>query len=135
MSIITSNNLKAKLRTAPSVPASHTCRETLRVMFQHPEAKCIVVCNPDNEPAGLLMCEGFFLKVTGRTGLDLLYREPVTSLMNRKPLTAEISTPPEQVLKEAMKRPKAMRNDCIIVTEEGCFAGVLYVSDLMREQQ
>ncbi|MNC79412.1 hypothetical protein D3C75_1318870 [compost metagenome] len=54
--------------------------------------------------------------------------------MNRKPLTVDIFTPPEHVLTSALERPEAMKNDCIIVTEEGAFAGVVYVSDLTREQ-
>ncbi|CQR58581.1 CBS domain-containing protein [Paenibacillus riograndensis] len=134
MSLIASNPLSALLRSAPAVPAAYTCRETLRVMFQHPEAKCLVVCNPDHTPVGLLMCERFFLKVTGRSGMELFYRESVTRLMNRKPLAVDISTPPEHVLISALERPEAMRNDCIIVTEEGAFAGVVYVSDLTQEQ-
>lgn len=40
--------LSALVRSAPSVPASLTCRETMRVMSQHPEARCIVVCNKKN---------------------------------------------------------------------------------------
>ncbi|MHA6532740.1 CBS domain-containing protein [Paenibacillus sp. BAC0078] len=135
MSIIAANELSAILRMAPSVPASSTCRESLRVMFQHPEAKCIVVCNTHNEPVGLLMCERFFLKVTGRTGMDLFYRESVTKLMNRKPLIADISAPPALVLTEAMNRPDTLKQDCIIITSNGTFAGVVYTSDLIGGQQ
>ncbi|MBW4081627.1 CBS domain-containing protein [Paenibacillus sp. S150] len=132
MSTIAANEYSAMVRIAPSVPASYTCRETLRVMFQHPEAKCIVVCNTDNEPVGLLMCERFFLKVTGRMGMDHFYRESVTKLMNRKPLIADISAPPESVALKASQRPEMMKNDCIIVTENGTFAGVVYASDLIH---
>lgn len=134
MSIIAANELSAVLRMAPSVPASSTCREALRVMFQHPEAKCIVVCNSYHEPVGLLMCERFFLKVTGRTGMDL-YRESVTKLMNHKPLTADISAPPALVLTAAMNRPDPLKQDCIIITSNSSFAGVVYTSDLIGGQQ
>jgi len=120
------------IRSAPAIFASRTCRETLRVMFQHPESKCIVVCNAMNEPLGLLMSERFFLKATGRTGLDLFYREPAMKLMSKNPLLFDISTPHEAVLAAAMNRPDPFKNDCVIITRKGKFAGVVYPTDLIR---
>jgi signal-transduction protein with cAMP-binding, CBS, and nucleotidyltransferase domain len=124
--------LSGIIRSAPAVFASRTCRETLRVMFQHPESKCIVVCDAANEPLGLLMSERFFLKASGRFGMDLFYTEPVMKLMHTKPLIADISAPLESVLAEAMNRPEAVKNDCIIITRNGKLAGVVYPSDLLR---
>ncbi|WP_310830467.1 CBS domain-containing protein [Paenibacillus pedocola] len=135
MSTVLTSELSAVLRSAPSVPASLTCRETMRVMFQHPESKCIVVCNEGNEPVGILMCERFFLRATGRMGTDHFYRESITKLMNRKPLIADLSTPAASVLAEAMNRPDMMKNDCIIITSQGKLAGVIYPSDMLCSRQ
>ncbi|WP_342437407.1 hypothetical protein NSS79_31290 [Paenibacillus sp. FSL L8-0436] len=134
MSTILASGLPSVVRSAPAVYASRTCRETLRVMFQHPESKCIVVCNSENEPVGLLMCERFFLKATGRLGMDHFYRESITKLMSRKPLIADISASPDNVRAEAMNRPEPMRNDCIIITGNGKFSGVVYPSDLPQPE-
>lgn len=131
MSTVLVTELSGIVRSAPSVPSSLSCRETMRVMFQHPESKCIVVCNAGNEPVGLLMCERFFLKATGRMGMDHFYRESVTKLMNCKPLIADSSAPIHSVLAEALNRAERMNNDCIIITSEGKFAGVVYPSDLI----
>ncbi|WP_340033753.1 hypothetical protein NST50_30730 [Paenibacillus sp. FSL E2-0202] len=128
------NDLTGIVRSAPAIFASRTCREALRVMFQHPESKCIVVCNAMNEPLGLLMSERFFLKATGRSGVDLFYREPAMKLMNKTPLILDISTPLDMVLSLAMNRPDPMKNDCVIITRKGKFAGVSYTSDLIRAQ-
>jgi hypothetical protein len=87
-----------------------------------------------NEPVGLLMCERFFLKATGRMGMDHFYRESITKLMNRKPLITDISASPDNVRAEAMNRPEAMRNDCIIITSNGKLAGVVYPSDLPQPE-
>ena len=125
-------DLQALIRQAPAVSPSATCREALRVMFQHPESKCIVVRSTDNEPAGLIMCERFFLKATGRMGMDRFYHEPVAKLMNRAPLVTDISASAEAILAEAMKRPEPMRNDCIIVTDKGKIAGILHPAELLR---
>lgn len=128
------NKLAGIIRSAPAVFATRTCRETLRVMFQHPESKCIVVCDATNGPLGLLMSERFFLRATGRNGIDLFYREPVMKLMNTRPLIFDISASPESILAEAQKRPEPLKNDCIIITRNGKFAGVVYTSDLLRFQ-
>ena len=125
-------DLSALIRQAPSILPSMTCREALRVLFQHPESKCIIVRSPDNEPVGLIMCERFFLKATGRMGMDRFYHEPVSQLMNRKPLVAELSTPAESLWAEAMKRPEPMRNDCIIITDNGKITGTIRPADLLR---
>lgn len=131
MSTAMINDLSGFVRNAPAVFATRTCRETLRVMFQHPESKCIVICNAMNEPLGLLMSNRFFLKATGRSGMDLFYKEPVMKLMNKTALSFELSTPMELVLAAAMNRPDAMKKDCIIVTRNGKFAGVVHPSDLL----
>ncbi|KGE20439.1 CBS domain-containing protein [Paenibacillus wynnii] len=124
--------LISRVRSAPVIAASGTCREALWVMFQHPESKCIVVCNPENEPLGLLMSERFFLIATGRLGIGLFYRETVVNYMNRLPLIADISTPLESLRNDAMNRLEMYRNDCVVVSRSGKFVGVLYVSDLLR---
>lgn len=135
MSNVLTSEWSTVIRSAPSVPASLTCRETLRVMFQHPESKCIVVCNEGNEPVGLLMCERFFLKATGRLGTDHFYRESITRLMIHNPLIADLSAPAVSVMAEAMNRPEMMRNDCIIITSQGKLAGVVYPSDMLCSRQ
>ena len=124
--------LAALVRTAPVVRPSSTCRETLRVLFQHPESKGIVVCNAANEPLGLLMSERFFLIASGRMGVDLFYKEPVVNYMNRTPLTVDIAAPLETLRDEIMNRPEMYRNDCIIVTQNSKFIGVVYPSELLR---
>ena len=123
-------NLSGWVRNAPYVYSTSTCRDTLRVMFQHPESKCIVVCNAENEPLGLLMSEGFFLIATGRLGVDLFYKEPVMNYMNRKPLIADVTIPLDLLRTEARIRSELDRNDCIILTRNGKYAGVLNASDL-----
>lgn len=132
MTTASTTDLSALIRQAPAVSASMTCREVLRVLFQHPESKCIIVRSTDNQPVGLIMCERFFLKATGRMGMDRFYHEPVSQLMNRNPLVADISASAESLWAEAMQRPEPMRNDCIIVTGHGRIAGILHPAELLR---
>ncbi|MNI96899.1 hypothetical protein D3C73_1554470 [compost metagenome] len=68
-------------------------------------------------------------------GMDHFYRESVTKLMNTKPLIADIADSVESVAAAAMNRLEMLRNDCIIVTSGGTFAGVVYPSDLPQNQR
>jgi len=132
MTTVLETELSGMIRSAPVISASCNCRETLRVMFQHPESRCIIVCSEENEPLGLLMSDRFFLKATGRSGTDMIYKEPAARLMNRNPLIADIAASPEALRALALARPAPFRNDCIIVTGSDKFIGVIHTSDLLR---
>jgi CBS domain-containing protein len=132
MSTALVKELKDILRSAPVIDTSSTCRDALRVMFQHPESKCMVVCNGGNEPLGLLMSESFYLEASGRHGTDMFYREPVIKYMNTKPLIADLNTPKELLSITTASRPNPHNNDCVIITLSGKFAGVVSISDLLR---
>ncbi|MDT3427971.1 signal-transduction protein with cAMP-binding, CBS, and nucleotidyltransferase domain [Paenibacillus forsythiae] len=118
------------MRPAPVVYDHRTCRQALRLMFEHPESKCLVLCNAADEPVGLLMSENFLLQATGRFGMDTFYREPAMKLAHNNPLIVDIAADPHAVLATAMDRHPKQQNDCIIVTDHGKLAGVVYVSDL-----
>lgn len=130
MTTIPSRVLADLLQWVPVLSPLQTCREALRIMFQHPESKCMVICNHRNEPLGLLMSEQFYLKATGRHGTDSFYREPVQKMMNSTPLIAEIDSPFLSLLAEAEGRPALFSNDSIILTRKGKYAGVVYPSEL-----
>ncbi|AIQ14790.1 CBS domain-containing protein [Paenibacillus durus] len=132
--ISTDLKLADLMRPAPIVYDHHTCRQALRLMFEHPESKCLVLCNPVDEPVGLLMSEMFFLKVSGRFGMDTFYKEPAMKLAHKAPLTVDITTAPHTVLAMAMDRHPMQQNDCIIVTDGGKLAGAVYVADLLALQ-
>ncbi|BCG61309.1 hypothetical protein [Paenibacillus sp. URB8-2] len=119
------------MRPVPVVLDHHTCRQTLRTMFEHPESKCLVLCNTAEKPVGLLMSEKFYLVATGRLGTDTFYREPAMKLAHKHPLIVDIACEPHTVLAMALDRNPIHRNDSIIVTDCGKLAGVLYVSDLL----
>lgn len=132
MTTVLTHDLAGLLRAEPAVYAARTCRETLRVMFQHPEAKSIVICSAANEPIGLLMSERFFLQATGQMGTAPFYSEQVTKLMNGSPLVLDINVPLQNALTEMGKRTVSTGDHCILVTRGGKYAGVVYRSDLLR---
>ncbi|WP_156934163.1 CBS domain-containing protein [Paenibacillus zanthoxyli] len=132
--ISTTVKLADIMRPAPIVYDYSTCRQALRLMFNHPESKCLVLCSPADEPVGLLMSEKFFLKVSGRFGMDTFYKEPAMKFAQKDPLIVDITTEPSAVLAMAMDRHPMQQNDSIIITDGGKLAGAVYVSDLLARQ-
>ncbi|NGM82343.1 hypothetical protein G5B47_07930 [Paenibacillus sp. 7124] len=126
----TASKLAEIIRPVPVVLDRRTCRQALRTMFEHPESKCLVLCNAAGEPVGLLMSEKFLLAATGRGETDSFYKEPVMKLAHVHPLIVDISSAPRKVLAMALGRNPMDWNDAIIVTDGGKLAGVVYVSDL-----
>ncbi|MGF7047522.1 hypothetical protein J2T13_002027 [Paenibacillus sp. DS2015] len=114
---------------SPTVFTSQNCKETLAIVYAYPESECIVVSNHNNMPLGLIHCDKFFLKLTGRFGMDMFYRESVTKLMNRNPLIIDIQCTIETLLDLLALRPYYARNDSIIVTKQGKIAGTVHPSD------
>ncbi|GGH33179.1 CBS domain-containing protein [Paenibacillus segetis] len=118
------------IQSAPSISLSLTCRETIRVMFSYPESPCIVVCDKKNHPVGLIMCERFYLRICSRAGMDSFYNDPISKLMTHNFLSADINDSLTQIKAAAYNRPPGMRNDCIVVTDNGKFVGIVQTSDL-----
>jgi hypothetical protein len=119
------------VRSAPRVYDTQTCKEAMDTMFANPEAASVVVTNRTDRPVGLLMCSRFFHRLTGLAGMEMMLREPVTKLMSQHPLVADLDVSPQDLLDKASRRAPPMRNDSIIIVEEGKVKGIVQPSDLM----
>lgn len=124
--------IKEVLQSAPTISLSQTCRETIRMMFSNPESPCIVVCDKKNQPVGLIMCERFYLRICSHAGMDSFYNDSISKLMTRNFLSVDINDSFTQIKAAAYNRPPGMRNDCIVVTDNGKFEGIVQTSDLNR---
>lgn len=130
MNTVTASKLSDFVRQAPTVNLTQNCKEVLDTLLTNPEERCIAVVDDKNRPVGLIMCDRFFLRLTGLYNLDMLLREPVSRFMNRSPLYADVTRAPEELLAAAAARPGPMKSDCIVVTDGGSYTGVIHVSDL-----
>ncbi|WP_438350460.1 CBS domain-containing protein [Paenibacillus sp. FA6] len=119
------------IQDSPHVYTNQKCKDTLRVLFAHPEAECIVVCNEADQPVGLVNCSKFYLRLIGPMGMDSLYMEPVTKLMNRNPLIVEEGTHVQSIREELDRRQEHSLGEYIMMTKQGKLSGVLKVSDLL----
>ncbi|MNI44446.1 hypothetical protein D3C73_988220 [compost metagenome] len=136
LSLATSVNselsIKNYVQFAPKVRNTTSCRDTTRVMFSYPESPCIVVCDKRDVPVGLIMCDKFYLTICSRSGMDHYYHSPITKLMNRTPDVMDINDSLKQAAAVVAQRPNGMRNDSIIITNNGQYAGVIRTSDIQN---
>lgn len=119
------------IQDSPHVYTNQKCKDTLRILFAHPEAECIVVCNEADHPVGFVNCSKFYLRLIGPMGMDSLYMEPVTKLMNRNPLIVEEGTHVQSIREELDRLQEHSLGEYIMMTKQGKLSGVLKVSDLL----
>lgn len=119
-------------RKVPVIGVEVTCRSVLKQFQRQPELPCIVVCDDDHKPLGLLMRDRFFRHLAGRFAADLFDEVSSLRFAQQQPLICELDTPPGELLDLALGREGASFYDGLILTEKGKFYGILTVQDLMQ---
>lgn len=115
----------------PSVLGSTECSEVLSVFRANEGIPCIVLCNEEQQPTGLLMRDAFYRSLAGRYAPELFYLRPADFFANRDVLYVEVSAKPEELIHNALQRNEENFYDCVIVINSGKLFGVLTVKDLM----
>ncbi|MFF2888465.1 methyl-accepting chemotaxis protein [Paenibacillus sp. NPDC057967] len=119
------------LQEAPTAYEEHTCREVMGIFKQHPATECVVICGRDWSVKGLMMRNRFFLKLGSRYSADLYYEKSIVALMDSAPLVVEASSGPQHIIDQALSRDESVLYDCVIVSRNGRFAGILTVGHLL----
>ncbi|QYR23274.1 CBS domain-containing protein [Paenibacillus sp. sptzw28] len=120
------------VRATPVVHETHTCREVIEQFGLMPDCECIIVCNESNKPLGLVMKSRLTIIQTHRFGNDLYYSRPIVKLMDEHPLTVDIRVSPQELLDRALGRDEKTLYDCVVVTDQERFLGVLTMADLLH---
>ncbi|WP_141505955.1 hypothetical protein [Paenibacillus luteus] len=84
--------LAARVVPVPLMTNKQTCYEALRAFQSNPEVSCIIVCDKQGQPIGLLRRDLFFLKLNGFGGLDTWQKESIAKLMNKSPIVADLES-------------------------------------------
>ncbi|WP_339821056.1 methyl-accepting chemotaxis protein [Paenibacillus sp. FSL R7-0216] len=116
----------------PVIGSEVSCRDVLGQFQRQPELPCIVVCDDDHKPIGLLMRDRFFRHLAGRFAADLFYEVSALRFAQREPLICELNTPAGELLDQALGREGASFYDGLILTDQGKYYGILTVQDLMQ---
>lgn len=124
--------LRKFIRKAPVVREAHTCKEVIEQFGLQPDCNCIVVCDEANKPLGLVMKSRLSIIETHRFGREIYYGRSIVKLMDTDSLAVDRMISPQELLDRALSRDEATLYDCVIVTDEGKFLGVMSVADLLR---
>lgn len=112
---------------------THTCREVVHMISRGIEGECLVVCDDTTkQPLGLLMKDRFYRFLGQKYGADLYYEKSITKLMDTNPLIVDIHVSPQEMIDRALNRDEKKMYDCVIVTEQGRFIGILTVGVLLK---
>ncbi|ANS73755.1 hypothetical protein AWM70_03505 [Paenibacillus yonginensis] len=115
----------------PLVSPEVTCKELLSRFQEQDEPPCVVLCDNAGQIAGLIMREQFYRKLTGRFAAELFYDRTVSKFADPHPLIMEISRDPAEIIDAALAREEERFYDCVILTDNGRFNGVITVHHLM----
>ncbi|WP_339303174.1 methyl-accepting chemotaxis protein [Paenibacillus sp. FSL R5-0519] len=118
-------------RQVPVAGVHTTCGEAATMMNQGQEHPCIVLCDEQMKPTGLLMRETLYRMLNGRFAADLFYRKPVTQVVNTSPVIADIHMEATTIIDIALGRDEQHFYDCLLVTDQDRLLGVLTMRDVM----
>lgn len=99
--------------------------------FKNIELEGVVVL-AGQRPRGLLMRNHLFAQLGTVYGLSVYQGRPVARLMDKNPLIVDHQTPVEVVSQRAMQRSKPHLYDLILVTDDGRYAGVVSIMNLLN---
>ncbi|CAM2948652.1 CBS domain-containing protein [Paenibacillus taichungensis] len=124
-------SLRDYCRQIPVIDVHTTCGEAASLLNQDQEYPCIVLCDDHMHPLGLLMRETLYRMLNGRFAADLFYRKPVVHVADTSPVIVDVHAEATAIIDIALARSEQYFYDCLIVTEEDRFLGVLTMRDVM----
>ncbi|CAM2964273.1 methyl-accepting chemotaxis protein [Paenibacillus sediminis] len=125
-------NVMDYCRHAPVISADEKCQDVMKVFGKEAKSDCAVICEEFNKPVALLMRDRFYRRLTSRFGADLYYHLPAFQFADENCLMVESDVPIQSVIDLALERTDEHFYDCIILTNEGRYIGILTVKDLLQ---
>jgi methyl-accepting chemotaxis protein len=121
------------MRGCPVINDQQQSDDLVTLFRQKKQYECVVVCADENHrPIGLVMRNRFFRLLGSLYGMSLFGHKSIAALMDVKPLVAELSTPPQELIDRALSRDEATFYDAVLLTNQGRFVGILTVNDLLN---
>ncbi|TVX98024.1 methyl-accepting chemotaxis protein [Cohnella terricola] len=124
--------VKDWMKSCPVISADRQSDEIIGLFRRNPQYVCVVVCDNLHQPVGLIMKDRFFQRLGTLYGMSLFGNRPVSKLMDRAPLSAELDIDPQELIDRALSRSEETFYDSVILTDNGKFTGILTVNDLLN---
>ena len=122
---------RAFVRDAIIAGRNMTCEQVMDLFERHPDSECVVVCDEERAPFGLVMRNKLIRVMGSRFGASLYSGSPISRLMDARPTIADMAMPLQELLDLALGREESTLYDCVIVVDGTELAGVLTVADLL----
>ncbi|WP_080833745.1 methyl-accepting chemotaxis protein [Cohnella massiliensis] len=123
--------LQEKIRRCPTVSPDELCGDVIALFRRSADSECIVVCDENDKPLGLVMKHRFFRMLGTLYGMSLYGEKPISKLMDSEPYIADCGLPAQELIDRAMSRPEEHVYDTVIMSQNDVFAGILTVNDLL----
>ena len=124
--------LASLMRTVPTV-APHTSVEEVGELFSGRPRLMSIPVVAEGRPLGMVRRIDFMNLYASRYGRDLYGRNPILHCMDGSPLLVEKSLPVEKASQLITDQERVSRGDDFIITEEGRYAGIGTLIDLLRQ--
>ncbi|BBI34937.1 methyl-accepting chemotaxis protein [Cohnella abietis] len=124
--------VKDWLKNCPIISPDQQSDDLVNLFRRSKLLECVVVCDENHHPIGLIMKDRFFRLLGSLYGMSLFGNRPISHLMDAAPLILEISTPPQELIDRALSRSEESFYDAVILTDSSRFVGVMTVNDLLN---
>lgn len=124
--------LKNFSRDVPVAQSDALCKDLITLFEKNPGCECVVLEDAIGKVAGLAMRHRFSYKLAHRYSVALFYNKPAKDLLDIEPIIVSSNMDPRALVKLAMSREGEQLYDCIVLTENGRYAGIMTVGDLLK---
>ncbi|WP_305037460.1 methyl-accepting chemotaxis protein [Cohnella mopanensis] len=124
--------VKDWMKGCPVISMTMQSDELVDLFRRKKQFECVVVCDEQHRPIGLIMKDRFFRLLGSLYGMSLFGHRPISTHMDPIPLIAEISIEPQELIDRALSRSEETFYDAVLLTESGKFIGILTMNDLLN---
>lgn len=119
------------IRQVPVIRENESCLDVLNIFTKDDRVPCVVYCNENDQPIGLIMRDVFNQRMMGRFAVDLYYPKPAFQFADQQFMKIDIFEKVGTLLNLALQRSDSKFYDCVLLTSAGRLEGALTVRDLM----
>ncbi|MDN5312650.1 MAG: hypothetical protein PWQ68_1623 [Thermoanaerobacteraceae bacterium] len=113
------------------VVSPDTLTSVVAKMFEKNDSLNAIVVLEGVKPIGLVMREKLYSRLGTQFGYAVFMGRPIKLVMDKSPLIVETDCPLSEVSQKAMERNLANIYDCIIVTKNGDYFGIVTIRNLL----
>lgn len=124
--------LRHYLITVPAIRAQETCRETFVRFKRQTHLPCIVLCDEQERPEGLIMREQFYRHMASRFASELYDTRSTVMFSQRHMLVMDIDTEASIVVDAALAREGDSFYECVVLIDQERLAGIVTIRDIME---